>query len=222
MMEDVKELLAWTKEAQEILKLAEETDFCELKKRDKDAILEAILNTDYEYEVDGDCDGTYLSYRINNVSIAFLGHGETAFPDDLLGHLTDMQLTAADEDVNVDELVKYLEQQICAGIKMINLTPHAVTFYTSDGDTVLQTVPSSGIARAEQERRPIGSANDIPVFKTSYGAVEGLPDPENGTIYIVSVITAQAAPNRDDLYITDSLVRDDEGRILGCRALAQI
>lgn len=222
MMEDMKELLAWAKEAQEILKLAEETDFCELKKRDKDAILEAILNTDYEYDVDGDRDGTYLSCEINNVSIAFLGHGETMSPNDLLGHLTDMQLVAAGENVSVNELVKYLEQQIQNGVKMINLTPHAVTFYSSDGDTVLQTVPSSGTARAEQERRSIGSVNNIPVFKTSYGAVEGLPDPENGTIYIVSVLTAQAAPNRDDLYITDNLVRDAGGRILGCRALAQI
>ena len=107
-------------------------------------------------------------------------------------------------------------------IKMINLTPHEVTIFAQDGSTVLHTVPSSGVARAYQAREQIGEINGIPVCKTAYGAVEGLPTQEDGTIYIVSVLTAQAAKGRDDLYIVDDTVRDDAGRILGCKALAQI
>ena len=58
--------------------------------------------------------------------------------------------------------------------------------------------------------------------KTGYGAVEGLPDQRDGVVYVVSVLTAQAAPDRKDLYIVDELVRDDMGRFIGCKALAQI
>lgn len=105
--------------------------------------------------------------------------------------------------------------------KMINLTPHTIIFVDSNNQFIT-SVPSSGIARAVQKRVPIGTVNGITVNKTEYGAVEGLPDPEYGTIYIVSVLTAQAAPHRNDLYIVDDTVRDDQGRIIGCRALAQI
>ena len=105
--------------------------------------------------------------------------------------------------------------------KMINLTPHTIIFVDSNNQFIT-SVPSSGIARAAQKRVPIGTVNGITVNKTEYGAVEGLPDPEYGTIYIVSVLTAQAAPDRNDLYIVDDTVRDDQGRIIGCRALAQI
>lgn len=190
MMEDMKQLLTWAKKAQEILKLAEETDFCELKKRDKDAILTAISDTDYDRHVDGDCDEAYSIYEINDITIIFSGHAESGYLEDMLGCLSDMTITILGEDFSVDDLVKYLDQQLSDGVKMINLTPHAVTFYASDGNTVLQTIPSSGVARAEQERESVGEVNNIPVFKTSYGAVEGLPDPKRGTIYIVSVLTA--------------------------------
>lgn len=106
--------------------------------------------------------------------------------------------------------------------KMINLTPHAINFLDKNNNLVA-CIPSSGIARAAQKRVPIGTVNGITVNKTEYGAVEGLPDPEYGTIYIVSVLTTQAAPpDRNDLYIVDDTVRDDQGRIIGCRALAQI
>ena len=55
-----------------------------------------------------------------------------------------------------------------------------------------------------------------------FGAVEGLPDPEEGVVWIVSRVVAEAAKERDDLLVTDDAVRDDQGRIIGCRALARI
>lgn len=105
--------------------------------------------------------------------------------------------------------------------KIINLTPHAVTFMDGNNN-VLSVVESSGIARAEQKRVSIGDVNGIPVNKTEYGKVIDLPESAEDTIYIVSVLTAQAAKGRKDLYIVDDTVRDNAGRIIGCRALAQI
>lgn len=106
-------------------------------------------------------------------------------------------------------------------MKMINLTPHAISFLDKDNN-LITCVPSAGVARAAQKRVPVSTVNGIVVNRTEYGEAEGLPDPAKDTIYIVSVLTAQAAPDRDDLYIVDDTVRDEQGRIIGCRALAQI
>lgn len=110
-------------------------------------------------------------------------------------------------------------------MKIVNLTPHALNFIGADDETVL-TVPSSGVARAKQFRFDVGNVEAggavLPVMHTTYGEVEGLPEPEEGTIYVVSALTAQAMPERADVYITDNPVRDEAGRIIGCRGLAHV
>lgn len=66
----------------------------------------------------------------------------------------------------------------------------------------------------------IGEINGIPVNKSRFGEVENLLEPQEGTIYIVSYLTAQAVSEREDVFITDDAVRDEQGRIIGYRALA--
>lgn len=110
-------------------------------------------------------------------------------------------------------------------IEIRNLTPHPINFIGENGEKIL-TIESSGIARAAQSREKIGTVDlgicGIPINHSKYGTVEGLPDPENGVIYVVSALTAQAVPNRSDVFITDDAVRDEDGRVIGCRALAHI
>ena len=106
-------------------------------------------------------------------------------------------------------------------IKMVNLTPHEINFYT--GDTMQFTLQPSGIvARASAQRVQIGTINGLPVYRVSYGQITGLPKPEKDTIYIVSSIVAQAVPKRADVYIVDGTVRDEAGKIIGCTGLAHI
>lgn len=71
----------------------------------------------------------------------------------------------------------------------------------------------------------------IPLTGTTYGAVEGLPaplskdDPRNlhgGVGYIVSSLVASRVPNRPDVFIPNESVRDDKGRIIGCKSLGHI
>jgi hypothetical protein len=81
---------------------------------------------------------------------------------------------------------------------------------------------SSGIARAQTERIKIGVVNGIPLFRSVTGEAEGLPAVEHGTIYVVSSLTAQAAPHRKDVYFPDDVIRDDIGRVIGCRSLSRI
>jgi len=53
------------------------------------------------------------------------------------------------------------------------------------------------------------------------GDVEGLPEPQSNTVYIVSTLVAQAVPHRDDIIAPDTspqgVVRDSEGKIIGVK-----
>lgn len=107
-------------------------------------------------------------------------------------------------------------------MKLINLTPHSINVVQADG-TAFRSVPPSGtLARCAVSRRQVGDVDGIPVNTTSFGAVEGLPPPQVDTLYIVSALVAQALPHRTDLLIPDDAVRDEKGRVIGCRALATI
>lgn len=106
--------------------------------------------------------------------------------------------------------------------KIINLTPHAINFLDGNNSVLATIEPSGTIARASQTRETVGNINGIAVNQCSYGEVTGLPDPQADTIYLVSALTAQACRDRSDVFITDDAVRDDSGRIIGCRAIARI
>lgn len=63
----------------------------------------------------------------------------------------------------------------------------------------------------------------IPIGRAAWGQVVGLPAPESGIYHVVSVIVAEAAVDAgrtiDDLLVPGDQVRDDKGRIVGCRGL---
>ncbi|MGC8628445.1 MAG: hypothetical protein ACP5VR_13020 [Acidimicrobiales bacterium] len=106
-----------------------------------------------------------------------------------------------------------------------NLTPHPVSVVLPDGATV--TLPPYGpVARAEQKDEPAGSVEiqgqAVPVVRSTYGEVVGLPLPEPGVFLVVSALVAQAAPGRDDLLVPSGPVRDDEGRIVACQRFATL
>lgn len=110
-------------------------------------------------------------------------------------------------------------------MKIVNLTPHALNFLDAE-NRVMLTVPSSGVARAAQRRESIGAIDadgvTLPVTRSVFGAVEGLPAEQDDVIYVVSALTAQAVPERDDVFIVDDSVRDENGRIIGVRGLAHV
>lgn len=107
---------------------------------------------------------------------------------------------------------------------IINLTPHEIVMVGED-DKVLVRYPSQGIARAVAMAKPIGEVNGIPLVEMSYGEPCGLPEPVEGTMLIVSMLTAAAAAEYgrsvDDLLITADLVRDDHGNVVGCRKFSR-
>jgi hypothetical protein len=99
---------------------------------------------------------------------------------------------------------------------LVNLTPHTINLFGSNDSN--QAIPSTGVARCVAIPTVVGEVNGVPVRRTQFGAVTGLPEPSEGVIFIVSMLVASAA-KRDDVVFPDDVVRDPDGKIIGCRAL---
>jgi hypothetical protein len=109
---------------------------------------------------------------------------------------------------------------------LINLTPHPI--HLCDDDGVFLTLPPEPTpARCEErdaatagvidDRAP---ARPITVYAVVFGETRGLPPPAPGTYFIVSRLLAEANADRDDLLIPHQMVRDAEGKVVGCRAFS--
>ena len=110
-------------------------------------------------------------------------------------------------------------------VNAINKTPHALNIYDLEGTDVLVTVPSSGMVRVSETIRTVSDGKgEIPLVEVvrDPSKLEGLPEEQEGTVMVVSDITYQAAKplGRKDLVKAGPAVRDDAGRIIGCRGLA--
>ncbi|MFW5434339.1 hypothetical protein [Paenibacillus apiarius] len=204
-----------------------ETEFSELKKRDRKRIVELVGNTLQMYW-DGDSDGEYWMLETETydgvlgdlvLSFHFVKRDDEAPYDMCIG----IGVGMAADIISIDEMIHEIRgQEAKEAMNIINLTPHTINIMPDGPDGVVTSIPSSGEARATTTREFIVTINGIQVYRTKFGAVQGLPEPQKDTIYIVSTITAQAVPHRDDVFIPDDIVRDDQGRVIGCRALGKI
>ena len=124
-------------------------------------------------------------------------------------------------------------------MKIVNLTPHQLNFYDDKG--LVLSIPSSGVARVYQSEEYAGyittAKNEteyiIPTYNIEYGEIQGLPEkPEEDTLYVVSLVVAQALKERSDWNVwkkhiavpntgpsEHGAVRDESGRIIGVRSL---
>lgn len=105
---------------------------------------------------------------------------------------------------------------------LINLTPHTINFFNESGTMFHSVEPEAVPARVSCKTVQIGYRDGLPVTTTEYSEVTGLPEPKEGVAYIVSALVAQRVPERDDIYIPNEAVRDEQGRIIGCRSLGRI
>jgi hypothetical protein len=94
---------------------------------------------------------------------------------------------------------------------IVNLTPHAITA------AGISFPPSGQVARVTVTRAEVGTLNGVPVFGTFAGFVDGLPDPQEGHVYIVSTLvrTHTWCARRADLVSPGALIRDDAGNVIG-------
>ena len=77
-----------------------------------------------------------------------------------------------------------------------NLTPHNITCELADGQRVTFQ-PAGAPARVATTQEEVGQVAGIPLRRTAWGAVQGLPAPEEGVIYITSALVADRARRAD-------------------------
>lgn len=103
---------------------------------------------------------------------------------------------------------------------LVNLTPHAIHIHVSTPRKRVITVPPSGIvARVVEKTKRAGKFDGVPLVSVTPTAIENLPDPSPGVIFVVSVMIREAAIERRDLASPYDPIRDAEGRVVGCRGL---
>jgi len=122
-------------------------------------------------------------------------------------------------------------------MNIINLTPHEIKIHAvNDGQTAgTVTVPASGqvarvssIHRLDSESLELYEGLFTDTFHTEYGKIEGLPDfdKKSDNIYIVSSLVLSNLRGglrldkfRDDVFAPGNLVRDADGKPVGCYGL---
>lgn len=110
--------------------------------------------------------------------------------------------------------------------EVLNVTPHAVGFFDEEATPLLE-VASTGLARVSATTSVVGYLRIngvlIPQTHTEYGEIEGLPDQVEGRLIIVSGMIvsalAQQGIHRADLFVPGMQLRDEQGRVIGCRSL---
>jgi hypothetical protein len=116
--------------------------------------------------------------------------------------------------------IEQAERQ-ASGVEVVNLTPHPLTIERTDG-TVAAIAATGAVARLtvtrDSKTAVKTTVGEFVVSAPKFGAIEGLPEPQNGKIYVVSAMVAEAA-KRPDVFSPGELLRDAEGKIIGARGL---
>ena len=103
--------------------------------------------------------------------------------------------------------------------KFVNLIGHEITI------SGYGTLPKSERpCFVETEQMIIGKISGVPIAKTEFKKIVNLPDPEDGTYYIVSRIAMDYVPfDREDVFCVDtgpSAVRDENGQVVAVNQLS--
>jgi hypothetical protein len=103
--------------------------------------------------------------------------------------------------------------------KFVNLIGHDITI---SGYGTLSK--SDNPCYVETEQMIIGKLAGIPIVKTNFIKLVNLPDPEEGTYFIVNRITMDYIPFlREDIFCVDTgptAVRDENGQVVAVTQLS--
>ena len=104
-----------------------------------------------------------------------------------------------------------------------NLTGKHLNLYNMAGKYI-NNIPMSDqpVPMYEKGTEPCGILRGIPLVTQDFRHIENLPEPKEGTYYIVLKPIALGCPKRKDLLIPGPLVRNDRGEPCGYRGLTRI
>jgi hypothetical protein len=106
-------------------------------------------------------------------------------------------------------------------MRIVNLTPHDVVVLDEDGKT-------RGVIGVSDRVLRLSTVDDgeseetagVTIRNVRFGVLEWTPERQEDTRYLVSLPVAIAF-HRDDFLVPYGEVRDESGRIIGCRELAR-
>ena len=103
--------------------------------------------------------------------------------------------------------------------KFVNLIGHDITI------SGFGTLPKSEKpCYVETEQMIMGKISGVPIAKTEFKKIVNLPDPEDGTYYIVNRITMDYVPfYREDVFCVDtgpSAIRNENGQVVAVSQLS--
>jgi len=101
----------------------------------------------------------------------------------------------------------------------VNLTPHEIKIFGNDRKLIATVPPSGTVARVKTVYKKVGIFDLAPLFKVKYEDIEGVPSPKPGVMYIVSNLVKNALPDRNDVASPGQLIRDENGKPIGCIGL---
>lgn len=101
-------------------------------------------------------------------------------------------------------------------MKIINLTPHEINIVG------LEPIPSSGSVRVAETSHIVDTINGINIIVKKYGKIEDMPEPQEGTMYVVSLMVAQQLTHRDDVLTIGDTIRNEKGEIIGAKNFSRL
>jgi hypothetical protein len=107
-------------------------------------------------------------------------------------------------------------------MNIVNLTPHPLSIVAADGAIVSFPKPAEGIniPRCKETSVLADVVNGINMYRTQYGAVENLPEPEEDTLYVVSFMIRDRLPERTDFVSPGKLLRSPDGVVIGAEGFS--
>lgn len=120
-----------------------------------------------------------------------------------------------------DEPTKADGTQETEGTKVINLTRTTINILDADGGIVASYPPSGQLAEVATDVVKIKPLeNGVPLFASTLGRTSGIPDPKEGTIYIVPTMVLSANRHRIDLFAPYKQ-KFEGGKPVGCEGLTR-
>lgn len=106
--------------------------------------------------------------------------------------------------------------------KFVNLNKHVISVFLGHAKTCLDFPPDGRVATVSVKQEEVGGI-DFPnglvmLVQNVYGDIQGLPEPEEGTYYIVNAIVLERAKlaGRRDCIAPDTgptAIRDEKGQV---------
>jgi hypothetical protein len=108
-------------------------------------------------------------------------------------------------------------------VRLVNLIPHRVNIRV--GEVEVELPAADAPARLTGEVEDVGAIRseglDVPVITHRFASIEGLPATQEGVLHVVSQLVLDFVTGRTDLVTPAELIRDDEGNVIACAALAR-